>query len=183
VAFYGSGEDPRVPNDRTAWLLAPLTVVMVALLTVFFVLFHYTTVDGDSMRPTLLSEDRLLLTKEYSTPRRGDIVVFDFEERGKTIEVVKRVVGVPGDTVQTRGDRAWVNGRPEAVAHGAILAARDVPFGPAVVPKGTVFVLGDNRPISLDSRFIGFIPLKTVKGRAVAIFSPVTRLQLVRGGS
>lgn len=183
MAFYGSGEDRRVPDDRLAPLLIPLTGVMVVLLVVFFVLFHYTTVAGPSMRPTLLAEDRLLLTKAYATPHRGDIVVFDWKRPdGQTEEVVKRVVGVPGDTIVMRGDVCYVNGAREPADRTLVIAAHDVPFGPVTVPAGKVFVLGDNRPVSLDSRFIGFIPLRRVLGRAVAIFSPVTRLRLIPGG-
>lgn len=173
-------EARRRRSDRLyAIALVPLTAAIVALLLVFFVYFHYSTVAGDSMVPTLLPGDRLLLTKGYGAPRRGDIVVFLFVENGAKVEVVKRVVGLPGDTVETRGDLAWVNGKPESSGYSVLVGDGDRLVGPLTVPKGGIFVLGDNRPISLDSRYIGTIPLTSVIGRAVAIFWPVPRLRSI----
>lgn len=167
----------RRSERRYAIALVPLSAVAVTLLLVFFVLFHYTTVEGDSMRPTLLTQDRLLLTKGYDGPHRGDIVVFLLKEQGAEVEVVKRVVGLPGDTVETRGDVAWVNGHAEPKGYDILVGGGDRLVGPVRVPKGSIFVLGDNRVVSLDSRFIGPIPLTSVVGRAVAIFTPVTRIR------
>ncbi|HEY3318281.1 MAG TPA: signal peptidase I [Coriobacteriia bacterium] len=167
----------RMPDDRYGWLLVPLAVVLVGVLLVFFVFFHYTTVEGDSMKPTLLPEDRLLLTKGYGQPRRGDVVVFVLDENGREVEVVKRVVGIPGDSVVTKGDLAWVNGEPEPKGFDVLVGASQRRTGPSRVPEGSLFVLGDNRAVSLDSRFIGFVRLDYVLGRAVAVFSPVTRIR------
>lgn len=172
----------RTPDDPRAWLLVPLTAVLVALLLIFFVFFDYSTVDGDSMNPTLLAEDKLLLTKGYDGPRRGDVVVFRLNEGGTEVEVLKRIVGVPGDTVETLGDRAVVNGNAEPGWYAPLVGGSRRVVGPLVVPKGMVFVLGDNRPVSLDSRFIGLVDLKSVHGRVVAIFTPVTRLRLLDAG-
>ena len=180
VETAATGTEP--PNNRYAPLLIVLTMVMIAVLTVFFIVFQYATVSGPSMRPSLVSDDRLLLTRGYPVAHRGDIVVFNWTFPSGPEEVVKRVVGLPGDVVVMQGDVAWVNGVREPSDHQLITAAADVPFGPAKVPDGTLFVLGDNRPVSLDSRFIGFVPLNMVKGRAVAVFSPVDRMRLVPGG-
>lgn len=179
MAFYGSGEDGRVPNDRYALLLLPLAVVFTLLVLVFFVLFGRATVSGDSMTPTLLAEDRLLLTKGYPVPRRGDIIVFVRDEQGRPTEVVKRVIAIPGDEVRTYGDLAWIGGKPEPKGYDIVISGSRRRVGPVTVPKGSVFVLGDNRAVSLDSRFIGFVPLSSVKGRAVAVFSPVTRIRRI----
>lgn len=180
-----SAEELQRRDDRYALLLVPLAAVMVTLLLVFFVFFHYTTVDGDSMKPTLLSQDRLLLTKGYDTPHRDDIIVFTLDEGGQQVEVVKRVIGLPGDSVFTRGDAATVNGKPEPRGFGTLVSDSQRTVGPLTVPKGQLFVMGDNRAVSLDSRFIGTIPISSVIGRAVAVFSPVTRLKMLdppRGG-
>ncbi len=178
MAFYGSGEDPPVRNDPWAPLLIPLTAVMVTLLVVFFVLFNWTTVEGDSMEPGLHPEDRLLLTKTYRTPERGEIVVFRLKQQdGSYIDVVKRVIGLPGDTIRTVGDLAWVNDRPEPSGYVIQKGSSQREVGPLKVPAGELFVLGDNRPVSLDSRFIGPVPMAAVKGKAVAIYAPITRLR------
>lgn len=167
----------RRSERRYAIALVPLTAAVVTLLLVFFVFFRYTAVSGDSMKPALLTQDRLLLTKGYDAPHRGDIVVFLLKENGAEVEVVKRVVGLPGDTVETRGDLAWVNGKPEPAGYRVIVGDGDRLVGPLTVPKGDIFVLGDNRHVSLDSRYVGPIPLSSVIGRAVAVFAPVTRLR------
>ena len=166
-------------EERARWLLVPLAAVLAGLLLVFFVFFNYSTVEGDSMRPTLLPGDRLLVTKGYDHPRRGDIIVFTMMERGHEIEVVKRVVGVPGDIVETRGDLAWVNGKPEPKGFDIIVGRSGAPTGPTRVAAGSIFVLGDNRPVSLDSRYTGPVGLNSVLGQAVAVFSPVTRVRML----
>jgi signal peptidase I len=179
MGFYGSGDDHRIADDPWAPWLIPLALLMATLIIVFFVTFNYTTVDGDSMKPMLLSQDRLLLTKSYTEPQRGDIIVFKLKEGPRYADVVKRVVGIPGDTVLTVGDLAWVNGKPETPDHLIEVSGDQSRVGPVTVPSGTVFVMGDNRAISLDSRYVGCISLADVKGRAVAVFSPITRVRRV----
>jgi signal peptidase I len=172
----------RRGDERYLWLVAPLAVVLVGLLLVFFVFFHYIQVDGDSMLPTLRPDDHLLLTKAYRTPHRGDIVVFTLIENERPTDVIKRVVAIPGDTVLTRGDHAWVNGKPEQLGSAILAGDSQRVVGPLKVKADTVFVLGDNRAISLDSRYIGPVPLRDVVGRALAVFTPVTRLRMLPPG-
>jgi signal peptidase I len=178
----GPAPDPApgaAPGDRIArWLLLPLVVVLVATIFIFFVFFQPIRVSGPSMLPGLHDSDLLLITKGYSNPVRGDIVVFTEQERGQPIDVVKRVVGVPGDTVEMNGDVATVNGVPEP-PH-AIISGGAGPYEKAAVPPGTVYVLGDNRPVSLDSRYRGPIPLSQMRGRVVFRFAPITRIGFPR---
>jgi signal peptidase I len=182
VADAPAPEAPRMPepvpkNRRTVWLLPPLLFVLAALVLVFFVLYSEGRVDGPSMLPTLRSQDRLLLTKGYPLARRGDIVVFTLEDdAGQKTELVKRVVALAGDTVQVVGDRVWVNGKPEEFKHPVIIGSSLLRIGPGKVPPAHVYVMGDNRPVSEDSRFIGPIPMSDIKGQAVGIFSPVNRI-------
>jgi len=175
--------EPGAPrhNDRlAAWLVVPLTALFAIILIVFFGLFDSTTVDGDSMLPTLRSTEKVLLTKSYSRPIRGDIVVIHvLDEQRQPHDIVKRVVAVPGDTIEVRGDVAWVNGSREPT-HGVILdPAAAVSLPSQRIPDGEVFVMGDNRPVSLDSRFIGLIPLPDVQGKVAAVFAPITRVRRV----
>jgi signal peptidase I len=161
------------------FLLIPLTVLLLVVLAVFFVLYDSSEVVGDSMAPNYLPQERLLVTKSYYTPQRGDIVAGDFRrEDGTSTSFLKRVVAIPGDEVLFSGDDIWVNG---------VFAAYPgvVTLGPASdvitveVPAGEVFLAGDNRPISLDSRFYGTVPMGWIRGKAVAVFAPIDRLRLV----
>lgn len=171
--------EPAVVQDRIAALaILPLTVILVALIAVFFVLGTPFAVDGDSMYPTLHDTDRLLITRGYDRPERGDIVVFITARQHRVpTALVKRIVGLEGDTVRMVGDRAWVNGQPEG-GH-PVLTSPDPQYDPfeVKVRRGHVFVLGDNRPDSNDSRYIGQIPLASIKGKAILIFTPVTRIR------
>jgi signal peptidase I len=126
------------------------------------------------MSSTLLVGDQIIVNKLYpllGNPARGDIIVFDSPlEAGS--DLVKRVVGLPGEQVELRGHVLYING--EAVAepyaqyrmtdHWSPLANH---FGPITIPAKTVLVLGDNRDNSTDSRYFGPVPLETVKGKAV----------------
>ena len=171
---------PRQTDHLAAWLIVPLVALLAIILIVFYGLFNTTTVDGESMLPTLRPADRVLFTKSYSRPVRGDIVVIHLlDEQRQPHDIVKRVVAVPGDTIEIRNDIAWVNGSREAT-HGVILDPSVAVSIPSQrIPDGNVFVMGDNRPVSLDSRFIGLIPLPDVQGEVAAVFAPITRMRLV----
>lgn len=176
---------PAPPKDRLAALLVlPLTLLLVAVVGVFWVAYRTARVDGDSMRPGLAHGDRLLVTKSYGAPHRGDVVLIVLEERAEPTEVVKRVVGVPGDVVAVRDGVVTVNGAAESYAFPVTFVAMrsSYSWGPHTVPQGTVFVMGDNRPISLDSRYVGPAPLESVLGRVIAVFAPVDRIRSVSGG-
>jgi len=134
-----------------------------------------------SMEPTILVGDAVVVNHlayslrvpftsvsvaRWKTPARGDIVVCF--EPGDGTRLVKRVVGVPGDVVELRGDHLWLNGRPHEVGPHvtipAVWAWRD--FGPVQVPTGQYFMMGDNRDNSKDSRYFGCVPLNQVIGKA-----------------
>ncbi len=147
-------------------------------MTVLYVTHDAETVSGPSMEPTLLSGDRILITKGYSRPARGDIVSFAAVFSGKPDTLIKRVVAIPGDSVES-----------SVTASSSMAPSR--PFDSVVIIGNEQFHLGDgcrcrdgvragdNRPVSLDSRFIGPVPLANIKGRAVWIFSPVTRVRRI----
>jgi len=156
-------------------------VFLLAVLVVFYVLFSVTVVSGESMEPSLRDADRVLTTKYYSAPRRGDIVVFhtvDTQDRPE--DLIKRVVAVEGDSVSVDSGVATVNGVVEATTSLTLSPDDRTHVPPTVVEPGTVFVLGDNRPISLDSRDIGAVPVGAVKGRAVFVVAPAHRMQFIR---
>lgn len=172
----------RDSDRRFLFALPALVFILAAIVTLLYGVFSVTVVDGDSMNPTLSHGERILVTRGYSAPVRGDVISFRAtEESGRTVRVLKRVVAVQGDTVEVRGDVAYVNGSLSEVAPRARIGDRPMRFGPLIVPEGHVFVLGDNRPISLDSRFIGPVPMDSVIGRAAFVILPVTRIRDVDG--
>jgi len=112
-----------------------------------------------------------------SKPGRGDIIVFKFPEDPEK-DFIKRVIGVPGDEVRIRNKTVYINDRPFEDSYGIhtdnhIVSKATQPrdhFGPVTVPVNKVFVMGDNRDHSYDSRFWGFVDLKAVKGKAFIIY-------------
>lgn len=162
-------------------LLLPLLLLAAAVILVFYIFFDSVQVDGDSMDPTLLSGDRLLITKEYKKPERGDIVVTRHDVRAFGEEgIVKRVLALSGDTVSVTGDVVYVNGKREP-KRDLIFDSRDpADVADYLVPAGYVFLVGDNRPSSFDSRMYGAVSLDVIDGRAVAVWAPIDRLRLIR---
>lgn len=166
----------RDNDNRYVPLMALLAAVLVALWLVFGVAFRAEKVDGDSMLATLATGDRMLVTRTYDTPTRGDIVSADVLIQGQPDRILKRVVGLPGDTIEVRGDSVWVNGEL-ATWPGVITGSADqFHLGPFEVPPRYLYVLGDNRPVSLDSRYIGPIPVSQVRGKVVAVYLPLTHI-------
>lgn len=134
-------------------------------------------VQGPSMEPTLRTGDRVLVEKlgyRFDEPQRGDVVLIRSENGGT--DLIKRVAALPGETVSVRGDTVYVDGEPLRGAR----ASRDLPGFSGLrttVPPGHVYVLGDNRERSLDSRSYGPVPLERVEGEALATYWPLDRLR------
>jgi signal peptidase I len=178
VALFG----PPGRGDLIARrLFIPLVLALALLLAVFWVAFTPVRIEGDSMLPGLRDGDRVLVTRSYTQPARGDVVrVVDFGPRDKAgPRIIKRVVALPGDTVQVVSGRAFVNGALTDMPEGVILSDNDASDAENVVPAGHVYVLGDNRPVSLDSRFFGPVPLDAISGKVVFRYTPVTRVGMV----
>lgn len=171
----------RGRGDRIArGIFLPLILLLFLLLLIFYILFSPSMVDGDSMLPALADGDRLLLTKTYTKPSRGDIVAF-YEDAtmNEKNRMLKRIVAIPGDTVEIRDGVTTINRTVETgdyIPDPMITAV----VGPLVVPDGTVFVMGDNRAISLDSRFLGPVPLERVVGKVAFVWAPIHRIRFPR---
>jgi signal peptidase I len=136
-----------------------------------------TEVRQKSMESTLLSGDRVLVSKidyRISAPERGDIIVFK-PPIDTSIPYVKRVVGIPGDTVDLREGRVVVNGQvlDEPYAFGQTQVRGGPIRFPFKVPPDRLFVLGDNRPVSGDSREWGAVPVENVVGKVILKFWPL----------
>lgn len=170
---------------------AIVIAVLLALVIRTFVVQAFKIPSG-SMLPTLLIGDHLLVNKftygvrlpftgkvliDVGAPQRGDVVVFRYP-KDKSIDYIKRVVGIPGDTIEIRTKKVFINGKPyedphahisSATVYDALTNPRDN-FGPVLVPEGKVFVMGDNRDNSFDSRFWGFVDQKDILGKAFMLY-------------
>jgi len=178
MAVFG----PPGRGDRIArLLLLPLLFLFALLLTVFAIAFTPVRVIGDSMYPGLHDADRVLATRGYDVPAAGDVVSVHISGQPGLPEgdAIKRILALSGDTVRIDTGIAFINGVPEDSSRALLLSLDDVSMREMVVPDGHIFILGDNRPVSLDSRFFGPVPLDAVRGRVVFVFSPITRAGLV----
>ncbi|MBI3988642.1 MAG: signal peptidase I [candidate division NC10 bacterium] len=153
--------------------------VILALIIRTFVVQAFKIPSG-SMLPTLQIGDHILVNKflyYFRSPQRGDIIVFKFpQDEGR--DFIKRVIGLPGETLEVRGKQVYINGKPVEESYAVHLDAnilgnphspRDQ-FGPVKIPEGHLFVMGDNRDHSMDSRFWGFLDIRKVKGEAFLIY-------------
>jgi len=171
--------DDQASQRLAIFLVGPLATLLIAVVLVFFVFFDTSTISGTSMLPTLYDHDYVLTTKGLPDPKRGDIVILNVNSSGTMEEWVKRIVGLPGDTVDVRGDIITVNGAPEQFPHPIQTQGASGPIEHVVVPAGRIFVAGDNRTVSEDSRFVGTFSLKAVKGRVMFVYAPITRIRAI----
>ncbi len=155
----------------------------IAVVTILFIIIFVIQsflVSGTSMVPTLLDRERLIVNKYiywFTTPKRGDIIVL--KPPHDTRKYIKRVMGLPGDHIEIKDSKLYIN---YSVVNEPYINEKDIQDFPATdVPYGTIFVMGDNRNYSKDSRDpdVGFIPLKNVVGRAIFVFWPLNKVKVL----
>ncbi len=218
-------------QSRKQWLIENVTSLALALLLVFMIrssVIEAFKIPSGSMIPTLLIGDHIFVNKfaygikipfsdlvtdspiyviKRAPPKRGDIIVFMYP-KDESFYYIKRVIGVPGDTIEIKSKQLYVNNQPvvretlggpdadkifsslddprysrnnlelykEKIGDDAHVIMLDKnnflgdSYGPLSVPPDSLFVMGDNRDFSNDSRFWGFVPMRNVKGRAVVIW-------------
>jgi signal peptidase I len=119
----------------------------------------------------------------FGGPQRGDVAVFRAPPQPDA-DYIKRIIGLPGESVLVRGGRVFINGRPLEESYIDFLASYDFPPNgqPIVVPDGNYFVLGDNRPESFDSHLGWFVPVDNLIGRAWLRYWPPTELGVIQSG-
>ncbi len=168
-----------------------ITAILIALLiTTFFIKMY--KIPSRSMVPTLLVGDQLVVNKfiygikipyfrniilPISDPQRGDIIVFIYP-KDRALDYIKRVIGIGGDTIEIKDKKIFINGKlftditsiySDKNIYPSSVQPRDN-FGPVTIPTGSLFVMGDNRDESADSRFWGFVDLKDVQGKAWLLY-------------
>src|ERR671916_2051010 len=174
-------ETPRAPK-KAGGFVEFLVILAVAFVLVFgfvrpFVLEAFR-IPSESMVPTLEVGDRVFVNKfiyRFHPPERHDIIVFESDEgstEGGQEDLIKRVVGLPGDEISVQDGTLFVNGERQEEPYVNEQPPDTSSFGPTVVPEGKVFVMGDNRANSRDSRYIGPVPLENIEGEAFMIFWP-----------
>jgi len=192
--------DPwTAPRKRglAAWGLAGLaeTLEVVALALIMFmgvrVVAHNYIVDGASMAPTFQTRELVIVNRlayreidlswlpgggtfrPFGKPEPGDVVVFLYQEQPRERDFIKRVIAVPGQTVEVRDGRVYVDGQP--LAEPYIAAPPNYAMPSTLVPEGAVFVLGDNRNNSFDSHLFGVVDQSRLIGRAELRYWPFDR--------
>ncbi len=171
-----------VRREVWQWLLTIALTAVLALGIRTFV-FELVRVEGPSMEPTLQSGDMLLVTKfDYilSSPQRGDVVVCRYPNRDGTF--IKRIVGLPGDTVMIKSGRTYVN--DELLEESFVSYPADTDYGPVLVGDGQYLVMGDNRAVSHDSRAddVGTLRLDYIIGRARSVVYPLNQTRALTAG-
>ncbi len=164
---------------RVLWESVETIVIALALaLLIRVFLVESFMVQGQSMEPTLHTGERLLvnkLTYRFRDPRPGEIIVFRYPVNPSR-RFIKRVIAVAGDSVEIRDGQVFINGVPLRENY----IRRDGGDFPLLeIPEGHIFVLGDNRTDSQDSRFFGAIPISNVTGKAMFRYWPLPRMQAI----
>src|SRR6266853_890907 len=170
----GSPTTHSLRNEIRVWTRDLLIAIGLALVIIVF-LYQPVKVEGTSMAPLLSDQERIFINKfvyRFEDIHRGDVVVFWYPlDRSKSF--IKRVIGLPGETVDIRHGQLYVNGQliPEPYVPPQYTDVTD--FGPVRVPKDSYFVMGDHRISSNDSRVFGPVASRFIYGRAVFAYWPV----------
>jgi signal peptidase I len=179
-------------NGLVDWIKAIGIALILAIIIKKFLIEQYV-VYGESMMPTIQNGNRLIVNKivyDIEQPERFDLIVFKANPKE---DYIKRVIGLPGDHIAYKDDKLYINNKPveepylkeyKRYAGTQTLTGNfnlEEITGYDTVPKGKVFVLGDNRLHSIDSRHIGFVEMKDIIGQANLRYWPVDKLRVFNG--
>jgi signal peptidase I len=184
-------DEPDSVSKQVVEWVEVLSIAIIAVVIIFCLVFRVATISGDSMKNTLIHNDKVIITNLGYEPKQGDIVVISrnaensLEAQNLSNEpIIKRVIAVGGQTVNIDFEQGIVYVDGVALKEDYILAPTvdrgDVQF-PLYIPEGSIFVLGDNRPESLDSRYSqigvgGIIDERYVLGHAVFRIFPFDKI-------
>ena len=178
------GKRGKAVRESVSFILYLIVIVVLTFLMIRYV-GQRTRVDGSSMENTLTNGDNLIVDKisyRFHEPERFDIIVFPFQYQANTY-YIKRIIGLPGETVQIKGSTIYIDGKPLKENYGkdpidyAGIAEKPIKLG-----DDEYFVLGDNREISRDSRYeeVGKVKRKNIEGRAVLRIYPFNKFGTFR---
>jgi signal peptidase I len=195
----GAGPPPEQPKKRQLNPVLELVLILAAALGLWYVTNGWIVkpyrIPSASMEPTLRAGDRVLVARfvyRLHDPRRGDIIVFHPPGAGNqpirnaktqaSVYFIKRIIGLPGETVQGHNGVVSICTAPHVGCHGLkepYLAKNSgmTDFGPVQIPAGRYFMMGDNRAVSDDSRDWGTLPRANIIGEAFATYWPIDRLR------
>lgn len=182
-------------NNKKSLVREYTEAIIIAILLALFIrtfIVQAFKIPSGSMIPTLKIGDHLLVNKfsyglklpftgtvviPWKDPQRGDVVVFRFP-KDRSVDYIKRVIGVPGDIVEIKNKRVFINGKAIEDSHAhfssqLVISGKESPrdnYGPVTVPEGALLVLGDNRDNSYDGRFWGFVDQRDVLGKAFILY-------------
>ena len=160
-----------------------IAVIIAAIILAFF---KPIIVQQESMQPNFYSGDYLITSRQayrlFGQPERGDVIVFKshlYDEKGKQKNLIKRIIGLPGDTVEIKNGDVYINGellQEEYVAEQGLSGEMEA----VTVPEGRLFVMGDNRRVSQDSRSpeVGTIEMDSIVGKVVLRLYPFNQIKV-----
>ena len=165
---------------RILWeaIAAVVPALLIALFINVYVAQAVEIEAGPSMQPNLYQGNRVMIERvsyRFHLPERGDIVVAD--RPGNEVSLIKRVMGLPGETLEVRDGHVMIDGH--SIEEPWVTHFGGPNYGPEEVPEGYVFILGDNRRVSRDSRAIGPVELSAIEGRVWLVYWPLEEIRLV----
>jgi signal peptidase I len=163
-------------KELKSWIIIIVVALVLSLGIRVYVVQPYR-VEMTSMYNTLIPNDLVLVDKityKFHGPRRGDVIVF-IPPNDPTEKYIKRVIGLPGETIAVMNNKVYIDGKAldEPYIHSPMLSN----FPPTRIPEGYVFVMGDNRSVSLDSRSFGPVALSKIIGKAIFVYWPLNHIE------
>lgn len=181
------------PEESLGKSILEIVITVVVCMLAYFLLFKYVlaneTVSGPSMQPTFESNDRIIAVR-HTKLQRGDIVILDAPDAPGEL-YIKRIIGMPGDTVEAKNDTIYINGKPlkepyltqykKKLPKGQLytnnFTLKQV-TGVSRVPKDSYFVMGDHRDVSKDSRYFGFVKRSAIVGEVKLRYYPFNQIKV-----
>lgn len=166
----------KIVKEILEWALTIIIPVVAALL-IHQYLFTFARVDGTSMLDTLHENNIMGVSRLHyrlNEPQRGEIITCNYPEDGNKL-FVKRIIGLPGETIEIREGTVYIDGEP--IAETYLTRVDDQSMDPITLAKDEIFVMGDNRPVSRDSRAVGPLTLDEIYGRVLFVAFPFNEIR------